>query len=308
MTRFLPFIVPFWIGCQDNSSVSSIPQTNLVVIDSTDIWENGIASLASLINVDEDFYGVDRSSKKIIRLSKSLSVLNRYETQGSGPGELGDPFDIAAWGDMIYVIDFSDRKIQSYTRQLEPVDELISKEPPFSLLAIDDGILLMGTMNMEFEDVYEVDFHQSSFRLDGRSSTVKYPFEGIVFHSRNTRGDLLRYRLFSNRFDILSINGTEGVYKNHTQVAHPALVENPYGPPIFKGKIHNTAFITLERACFLSGDHTESSQPMQCFSFDGTLVARYVLPKPASIAVYADSVLHTYSPENNHIYVYHLGF
>ncbi len=308
MTRYLPIIIPLLVGCHANSGESTIPQTNLVAMDSTDIWENGITSLVSLMIVDDDFYGVDRASKKIVRLSRSFAILNSYETQGNGPGELGDPFDIAAWDKIVYVIDFSDRKIQSYTRQLEPIDELVSKEPPFSLLAIDDGILLMGTMNMEFEDVYEVDFSKSTFRLDGRSIKVKYPFEGIVLHSRNWRGDLLRYHLFSHRFNVITIDGREGAYTNKTQAAHPAIVENPYGPPIFKDKIHNAAFLTHDRACFLSGDHTDNSQPMQCFSFDGTLVARYVLPKPASIAVYADSILYAYSPTTNHIYVYDLGF
>ena len=79
--------------------------------------------------------------------------------------------------------------------------------------------------------------------------------------------------------------------------------------PVFKTKIHHSAFLTADRACVLSGDHSPNNQPVQCFDFSGQLVARYSLKQdPSMISVYTDSTLYTYSPKTNHIYVYTLGF
>lgn len=308
MYKATPIILLFVLSCGQINESGGILATPLIPYDSINLFDLEIYSVDGLVKLGSEHYLVDRPSKKVVRLDDKFRTLSVYDITGNGPNEFSDPFDITGYGDRIYVIDLGDRKIQSFTLDLLPLAEISAIEPPVSLFALNESILLMGTLNMEFEDVYRVNFSSSSFDLDGRSAKVKVPLSGIVFHTSNSFGDVLRYRQFTNRFEILLADNTMRSYANTSQPDFPEVYPQTNMPPLFKTKIHNTAFLTSSRACFLSGDSSEGLQPMQCFSFLGHLLSKHELHQPSPISLYSDSTLYTYSPKTNHIYVYNLGF
>lgn len=297
------------VFCRRQNDIVDLPSTALIPVDSISLDVLSILDLTTLTIEDSSFYLLSRQSKEILKTTLQFEPIRRYGSIGHGPGEFWDPYDLTTIKDRLYVIDFSQRKLLEFDLHLQPIDEFFTEYPPFSLLAISPGRALMGTMNMEFEDVYLVDFDTKSYALDGRSRKVNNGIDGVVFHARNRNEFVLRVRPFNNRLDIIPPSGSVTTFFNQTQPEKPDLEPGSEEFPIFKSKIHNGAFLTLDRACVLSGGQTPMHQPVQCFNFEGQLVARYDLLQSASlISVYSDSTLYTYSQITNHIYVYHLGF
>lgn len=297
------------VVCQRQKDNVDLPSTALIPADSISLDVLSIFDLAALALEDSSFYLLSRRSKEIQKTTLGFEPIRRYSSIGHGPGEFSDPYDLTTIKDRLYVIDFSQRKLMEFDHHLEPVDEFFTEHPPFSLLAISPRQALMGSLNMAFEDVYLVDFETKSYALDGTSRKVNFGIEGVAFHAKNRNGFVLRVRPFNNRLDLFPPSGSVTTFFNRTQPERPALEPGSDEFPIYKSKIHNGAFVTLDRACVLSGDQTPMHQPVQCFNFEGQLVARYDLLQGASlISVYSDSTLYTYSQITNHIYVYHLGF
>jgi hypothetical protein len=285
-----------------------LPVQRWVASDSINLAPLGIFEINALSLQDSSFYLVSRRAKELIKTDRRFSLEARYHAPGNGPGELSDPFDLTTFGSRVFVSDFGQRKIVEFNTSLELISELVSEQPPMSLLAVNEHQFWMGSFDMEFEDTYLVDMVQKTFvRLDG-SRSVKFPPETISDHVKNARGDVLRYRFFNHHADLFLMNGSRTSFQNTTQPEKPDLDARTTEAPVFKWKTHNSAFLTLDRACFLSGGSNEDSQPVQCFSFDGALMSLHELGHASRISVYLDSTLYTYSSKTNHIYVYDLGF
>lgn len=296
-------------ACHSTLDKNDSLATIFAATDSINLSRADLYQITSIDFKDPHFYLVSYPSKVVARTDTSFTQIIRVAASGRGPNELTSPYDLAIAPGRVFVADSEQRKIISYTMDLIPLDEFIFQEPILSLSASSSETLFIGTLNMEYEDVHLIDFKSKTSRLDGNSFKIKNPMEGFVDHSGNQSGDLLRYRQFHHRLDLFRADGTHITFANTTRPERPEVDSSIPGYPVFKSKIHNSAFLTASRACVLSGDHTPGNQPVQCFDFDGNLVARYSLKQdPSMISVYADSTLYTYSPKTNHIYVYSLGF
>jgi hypothetical protein len=277
--------------------------------DSIDLSPAELFEISSLHFKDSHFYMVGYRSKIVAKADSSLKQILRLSASGRGPYEFTNPYSLAITDSGVYVADSDQRKIIYYSLGLVPLDEFRFEEPILSLSSSNTSDLLIGTLNMEYEDVYRVDFKTKKSRLDGNSFKTSNPMEGIVYHSHNDLGDLLRFRQYHHRLDLYRADGTHITFSNPTRPERPDENKSIPGYPVFTSTTHNSAFLTADRACVLSGDHTPGNQPVQCFDFSGQLVARYSLKQdPSMISVYTDSTLYTYSPKTNHIYVYNLGF
>jgi hypothetical protein len=292
----------------DSSEDVSMAVETLIPSDSIHLSGLGIFDINSLSLQDSSVYMVSRTAKEIIKTNLAFEPLSRYTAQGKGPGELTDPFDLTTFGEHVFVLDFGQRKIIQFNSNLEPISEFVSEKPPMSVLAVNQDQLWMGSFDMEFEDTYLVDMTLKTITRLGESAATKYPPEGIVDHARNEFGDLLRYRYFTHHADLYLKNGTRLQFKNTTQPEKPELDLRVPSAPVFKWKTHQSAFLSIDRACFLSGENGDHAQPIQCFSFDGSLIAQYEIRYPSKVSVYSDSTLYTYSPTTNHVYVYKLDF
>lgn len=306
---FALFFCFFLAHCTEQNSYPNIPIANVPPNDSTDIAPTGVFSISSMISVDSTFFLSSGQSKTVVKTNQRFEVLNRYSAIGRGPFELGDASELTNSEERVYMIDFSQRKLIEFTHELIPVDEFFVEKPPFSIISVDDQLLWLGALDLTREDIYEIDFEAKEISPLGELVKTRYPMEGLVSHTKNLSGNLLRYRQYHHRLDLFRADGTHITFTNPTRPERPEVDASIPGYPVFISKIHNSAFLTADRACVLSGDHTPGNQPVQCFDFDGNLVARYSLKQdPSMISVYADSTLYTYSPKTNHIYVYTLGF
>jgi hypothetical protein len=308
-TRYQFLSLFIFLACQTGDKTALTDEFILLPADSLNLDPHGFSMVSTLTKVDSVFFLIDRSSKLVAKTSLQFEPLVKYRAIGAGPGEFSDPFDLSASVDNVYVIDLGQRKLIEFSNNLDPIDELIPEFPPFSVQITGERQVWIGSFDMEYEDVYMVDFNTRKQTLHPLSLSVEYPLEGISFHSKHHSGTVLRYRQFTNRLDVFRPNGDHITFFNPTQPQRPELDSRIPEAPLFKSKIHNSAFLTADRACVLSGDHTPGNQPVQCFDFSGQLLARYSLKQdPSMISVYTDSTLYTYSPKTNHIYVYHLGF
>lgn len=296
-------------SCKPDMTGLELTTQNIAPLDSIDMTPLGIFSVSALHVSDSIHHILDRSTKTIVWTTSDFKKVGSYSAVGTGPGEFTSPSDLQVTPSHIFLVDFGQRKILRFSRDFVPQIDLVTEHPPLSIHIIDQQRLWMGTLDMEFEDVYLVDLDKRTEVLDGPSVKIRYAPEGITFHARNDAGTILRYRQYNNRLDVFDAEGQRTSFVNKTRPERPELDPRSPEAPIFTSKIHHSGFVTTDRACVLSGDHSPKSQPMQCFSFDGTLVGRYILVQdPSMISVYADSTLYTYSANTNHIYVYDLGF
>jgi hypothetical protein len=253
------------------------------------------------------FFFIDNRRNSIHQVNKIFEPIRTYSSIGRGPGELKKPHSLSTSSRFLFVTDPTQQKIFRFSLDLKPGIELVVPFSPLSIFAINDSILWVGTLNMEYEDVFEINFSTKLVVRLKSTAMITHPPEGIVFHSSNKFGDVLRYRQFSNRAEVFQNNKLVASFMNSTQPKTPNYTIK-YDLPFFNSKTHAAAFLTESLACFLSGDIGPRRQPIQCFDFDGNLVSRYVIPTPSPFATYHDSLLYTYSPETNHIYVYDFGF
>lgn len=308
-TPHVLLVLLFAISCQQNNEIVDLRATILYPIDSIPLAALSLHDLTALSIEDSSAFLLSRASKEIVKTNLRFKPLLRYGVTGFGPGEFTDPYDLSASSDRLYVIDFSQRKLMQFDHKLRPIDEFFSKFPPFSILYTKGSHAWMGTMDMEYEDVYRVDFDNKQLTLIEGSKLIKYGLEGVALHAKNDAGRIIRYRPFNRQLDLFDPSGSRITFQNLTQPERPELEPGSEAFPIFKQRIHHGAFVTGDRACVLSGDHSPQNQPVQCFDFDGKLVYAYILKQGASlISTYSDSTLYTYSPTTNHIYVYNLGF
>ena len=308
-TLALILIYSTLISCRDQATQPTVPSTDIQPIDSIDVSPLELFFVNSIAYHDSSFFLSSGQTKSIVKTNLHLKPLAQYRKPGHGPFELDDASDISVSEEHLYLIDFSQRKLVEFTHELIPVSEIVIEHPPFSIQAIREGVVWLGSLDMEYEDVYVVDFATKSLKHHGTSIKTKVPMEGLVFHSKNSNGDILRYRQYNHRLDFFPRDGSQLTFSNTLRPERPDVVKGIPGYPVFDKKIHHSAFLTADRACVLSGDHSPNNQPVQCFDFSGQLVARYSLKQdPSMISVYTDSTLYTYSPKTNHIYVYNLGF
>jgi hypothetical protein len=299
----------FLVACQSTEIQPLITEIPIAPSDSINLAPLGIFTMTALDVKDSLFYLLDRNAKKVVWTSADFSPLGSYSSVGRGPGEFTSPSDLQVTANHVFLIDFGQRKVMRFSRELTPELDFVTEHPPLSIISVDEQRLWMGTLNMEFEDVYSINLVTQSEVLEGQSVKIRYAPEGVVFHAKNPNGVILRYRQFNHRLDVFDSTGTRTSFVNPTQPERPELDPRTSEAPIFKSKTHHSGFVTSNRACVLSGDHTPRSQSVQCFSFDGTLISRYKLSQePSMISVYSDSTLYTYSPTTNHVYVYKLDF
>jgi len=309
MKTLLFFISLILTACyQEDASV--IPYSiNRYPSDSISMEKLDIDSVSSLVVRDSSFFILDRLRKQVIRTSLSMNPVYRYGATGRGPSEFSDPFDLSVSDKNLMVIDFQKRSMMMFDHHLIPSGDISLEYPPFSIMALNDTSVWIGTFDFEFEDVYVIDLITKNQSLAGKSRQVDHGMEGITFHASNQQGTILRYRQYNHRLDVFDAEGRQTSFVNPARPERPELDPRSPDAPIFTSKIHHSGFVAGDRACVLSGDHAPRSQPMHCFSFDGTWIGNYVLAQDASmISVYSDSLLYTYSQQTNHIYVYNLGF
>jgi hypothetical protein len=265
-----------------------------------------IQLVGDMLKTQTGWYFIDRYLGELVQTDIEFNRIRNYSAKGRGPHELTRPLSITRSQNYLFLID-AQRKIVRFDESLNPIGEMITEHPPFSIHALNDSTLWMGTVHHEYEDVYQVEFLSDTFVRVGVSRKVENMAASIVFLTSNSAGNILRYRLFGNHIDLYHFGTLLKSFKNVSQPDFPEVnLESPV--PIYKTKTHNIAFLTESLACFLSGDIAPRRQPIQCFDFDGNLISRYVIPTPSPFTVYSDSLLYTYSPETNHIYVYDLGF
>lgn len=296
-------------SCRPAESRSDVAIQRLVPLDSIDLTPRGIYSVSALHLSDSVHHILDRGAKTLFWTTPGFETIGSYSAIGNGPGEFSSPSDLQVTQNHIFLIDFGQRKVMRFGRDLTPQIDLVTEHPPLSILSLDDRTLWMGTLDMEFEDVYLLDLDARTEVLQGPSAKIRHAPEGIVFHSMNSSGTILRYRQYNHRLDVFDAAGKRTSFVNPVLPERPELDPRSPEAPIFTSKIHHSGFVTADRACVLSGDHSPKTQPMHCFSFDGTLVGRFILTQdPSMISTYLDSTLYTYSSKTNHIYVYDLGF
>jgi hypothetical protein len=296
-------------SCQQQNRHLKTAIFELTPVDSFDVSRLKMYLVNSIVLHDSTLFISSTLSKTIVKTTLRFEPLAQFRMRGRGPFDLEDVSDLAVSEHHLYAIDFKQRKLVEFTHDLVPISEILSDPPPLSILAVKNRLLWLGSFDLAFEDVYVVDVESGTFSNHGSSISTDLPMEGLVFHAKNSTGDILRYRQFNHRLDLFQVNGRQQTFYNKTQPKRPLVVERVPGYPLFEKKIHHSAFLTSHQACVLSGNHSQNNQPVQCFDFTGELVAQYRLRQdPSLISVYTDSTLFTYSQLNNYIYVYHLGF
>lgn len=306
--KYLLIVTLLMVMSCNNQHVTEMPEEQpLNIADSINAMNASIHHVGDMLKSSRGWYFIDRSSVKLVQTDPQFNLIREYSAKGRGPHELSRPLSITIAENFIFLIDGTQRKIVQFDFELNPVNERVLAEHALSILALNDSLLWFGSLHHDFEDVYQYSIPSANVSRIGVSKKVNLAIESIVFHVNNRNGHILRYRPFGHSAEVY-YNGTlQKSFKNVTQPEFPELdIESPV--PMYKTKTHNIAFLTESRACFLSGDVGPRRQPIQCFDFDGNLVSRYVIPTPSPFAVYSDSLLYTYSPETNHIYVYNLGF
>ena len=306
--HFLLFFALTMVSACQRKVEKAMPSVETVSIaDSIDIQPIGLYSVGDMLQVEDGFIILDRVKIAIVKTNDSFLPTLRYDNVGMGPFEFQRPIFMTSSGREVFLIDGPQLKIIRFDLNLTPLSEHKVNHPPFSIVSINDTILWMGTVHSEFQDVYQININSGSYNQLGKSRKIKTMPESIVFHASNNNGQIARYRPFGNIVELFQNGSLVSTFRNHSQAELPEI--DPKSPaPMFKSKTHNSAFVTESLACFLSGDFGRRRQPIQCFDFDGNMVSRYVIPTPSTISVYSDSLLYTYSPETNHIYVYDLGF
>ncbi len=295
------------VSCESRTYPLNLVEAPILPKDSTNLVGLNVDGMSGLAYQKDYFFFIDHSRNSIHQVNKFFEPIGTYSSIGRGPGELNKPHSLSTTSTFLFVSDPSQQKIFRLGLDMTPGIELVVPFNPLSIFAVNDSIVWAGTLNMEYEDIYEINFStKQTVRLKS-TAIITHPPEGIVFHSSNKFGAVLRYRQFSNRAEIFQNNKLATSFLNSTQPKTPNFTIK-YDLPFFNSKTHSAAFLTESLACFLSGDIGPRRQPIQCFDFDGKLVSRYVIPTPSPFATYHDSLLYTYSPETNHIYVYDLGF
>ncbi len=303
---FLITILLLATSCQSETVTKMPVELSLNLVDSVNAFDFDVNHVGDMMRTETSWFFLDRASGVLVKADSQFRQVQKYTAKGRGPHELAKPQSFSLSNRFLFLLD-AQHKIVQFDFELNPIDELLINEPSFSILALNDSILWLGALNMAYEDVHQINTITDEIERIGKSRKVNLPLESVVFHASNHTGHIARYRVFGNGVDLYHNSNLRKSFKNVSQPDFP-LVNHESPVPIYKTKTHNIAFLTESLACFLSGDIGPRRQPIQCFDFDGNLVSRYVIPTPSPFATYHDSLLYTYSPETNHIYVYDLGF
>ena len=96
----------------------TIPFRQLDVVDSVSSFPDSsfFSDLRQLQCVGDNFYALDVDRRQVIALDSSFKKMAVYGLGGRGPGELLMPYSFFASSDTVFILDFADQTVKSYSR------------------------------------------------------------------------------------------------------------------------------------------------------------------------------------------------
>ncbi len=286
--NFLSFLSILIIGCSDDKITTMVIEDEIVkinIIDSIPSYQ-----ITGVSFIDNKYYILNNSEKKIYRLDGEFNFINSYGTKGKGPGEFSEFLvDMAECNNLLYVMDICGNitvldKELNFIKTINLFDKSTKEKiyPNFNgcnnLSIIDDRYILVGAnINM---------MHKSRKFIIGYLFTIE--------------GEFLR-----------------NYYINDIEIKTDLMVENSYANYIndkivFTLKNHNYFFVMgFEGNLIYTSDQLEIDKYFNPRSETETLVLlKEVFFK--GMTGYSDYLIHfVASPDKKHrcyIYIYNSSY
>jgi len=279
----------------------------LVRIDSTHIGSISDFALSAMATDGTNWFLSFTPGGLLVKTSAGFREITRFDQPGTGPNEISDARELGISDTWVWVTDVKTLSLHRLDHDLRYRDRLPLPMRPLGLFVLSDTVAWVGTIDMEFEDVYRIHAAETGPVVTrSRSRKVGAAPESMVLFA-GTRAFGIQYRPFANRIGITADSTLVAEFSDPTRPKQLSYQTSIQGP-IPEGKIHQTAFHWHGYACLLAGGLEDEAQFAACFDKKGRPGVRIRFPSPMTLAVSRGDTLFTYSQNTQHVYRYLLDF
>jgi hypothetical protein len=276
-------------------------ERELVRIDSVDIGAISDFALSAMATDGTNWYLSFTPGGLLVKTTAGFRELSRFDRSGNGPEEISDARELGISDSWVWVTDVKTLALHRLDHNLRYRDRLTLPMRPLGLFVMSDTEAWIGSIDIEFEDVYRIRAVESGPLVTRwQSRKVGSPPESMVLFA-GTRAFGIQYRPFANRIGITTDSTLVAEFADPTRPSQLTYQSSMQGP-IPEGKIHQTAFQWHEYACLVAGGLEDDAQFAACFDKAGRPVARIRFPSPKTLAVSKGDTLFTYSQNTQHVY------
>jgi hypothetical protein len=304
-TLFIPLLLLGSCSVKSETEVR-FRERELVRIDSSDIGAISDVALSAMATDGLSWYLSFTPGGLLVKTTSGFRELARFDRPGIGPEEISDARELGISDSWVWVTDLKTLSVHRLDHELRYLDRLPLPMRPLGLFVMSDTMALVGTIDLEFEDVYRLHAMEGGpIVTRWRSRKVGAPPESMVLFAGTPRFGI-HYRPFANRIGITTDSTLVSEFADPTRPSQLTYQPSMQGP-IPEGKIHQTAFHWDDQACLIAGGLEDGVQFAACFDKSGRPGARIRLPSPMSLAVCKGDTLFTYSQNTHHVYRFIIG-
>lgn len=286
---------------------AAFKEHELVQIDSTHIGWISDHALSAMATDGTNWFLSFTPGGLLVKTTSGFREIARFDRPGTGPEEISDARELGLSDTWVWVTDVKTLSLHRLDHDLRYRDRLPMPMRPLGLFVLSDSVAWVGTIDMEFEDLYRIQAAESGPVVTrSRSRKVGAAPESMVLFA-GTRAFGIQYRPFANRVGITVDSTLVAEFSDPTRPKQ-LTYQTSFQGPIPEGKIHQTAFTWHGYACILAGGLVDEAQFAACFDKTGRPGARIRFPSPMNLAVSTGDTLFTYSQNTQHVYRYLLDF
>lgn len=185
---------------------------NLVYLheDKTTWLPEAIFKVSDLVEVDGAYWIVDHQNPSIFHVNENGVLLSAYQEKGTGPGAMIRPESVSVWDGNVYVLDFRQRKVLQFDRQLNFKESKLFQALVRSVHVNHHGIFIQGLGGQKKHLIHHYDHQWNKIRsfapaLEGGRWTAGFEAAKLLLFDN----EIVLLHIFEPALRFYTISGEE---------------------------------------------------------------------------------------------------